>query len=237
MNYQYHYNRLITSRASMNNFSCAYHEKHHILPKSMGGSDEPYNIVSLTAREHFVAHWLLWRIYRNRKTACAFMYMCNILKKKGIKISSRTYGESREALSVTKISDTTRKRMRDYQSNRSKIHRERKITANIRLHKYKLIGMYNRTHSDSTRKLMSDKKLGNSNARGYKFTPEQSDNLSKSLLGKKKGKRLPSYQVQAIKDANYNKWLHKYGKEEADRRRKYHDERNTALKNRQITHD
>jgi len=39
-----------------------YFEKHHIIPKCMGGSDSPDNIVALTAREHFVAHQLLVKI-------------------------------------------------------------------------------------------------------------------------------------------------------------------------------
>ncbi len=39
-----------------------YYEKHHIIPKSLGGSDEPTNLVRLTAREHFLAHWLLTKM-------------------------------------------------------------------------------------------------------------------------------------------------------------------------------
>jgi hypothetical protein len=35
------------------------HENHHIVPKSLGGSNEKSNIVALTYREHFLAHWLL----------------------------------------------------------------------------------------------------------------------------------------------------------------------------------
>lgn len=36
-----------------------YVEWHHVLPRSMGGSDAKENLVALTAREHFVAHILL----------------------------------------------------------------------------------------------------------------------------------------------------------------------------------
>lgn len=36
-----------------------YCEKHHIIPRSMGGSDKNENLVNLTAREHFIAHRLL----------------------------------------------------------------------------------------------------------------------------------------------------------------------------------
>lgn len=36
-----------------------YTEKHHIVPRSMGGSNSRENLVRLTAREHFICHWLL----------------------------------------------------------------------------------------------------------------------------------------------------------------------------------
>ncbi len=35
------------------------HENHHIVPKSLGGSNEKTNIAVLTYDEHFLAHWLL----------------------------------------------------------------------------------------------------------------------------------------------------------------------------------
>ena len=40
-----------------------YTEKHHILPKSLGGKDSAENLTNLTAREHFICHWLLTKIY------------------------------------------------------------------------------------------------------------------------------------------------------------------------------
>jgi 5-methylcytosine-specific restriction endonuclease McrA len=39
-----------------------YCETHHIIPKSLGGSDTPDNLVNLTAREHFIAHRLLTKM-------------------------------------------------------------------------------------------------------------------------------------------------------------------------------
>ena len=40
-----------------------YVERHHVIPRSLGGSDDAGNLVSLTAREHFVCHWLLTKMY------------------------------------------------------------------------------------------------------------------------------------------------------------------------------
>ena len=98
MNYQWHYNRLIETRKFKNRESGVYYEKHHILPRSMCGDDSENNLVYLTAREHFLAHWLLWRIHRNRQTAFAFWNMCtrNSRQEKS-SFSSISYQEAKES--------------------------------------------------------------------------------------------------------------------------------------------
>ena len=45
------------------NRGIGYFEKHHILPKSLGGSNDKENLVQLTAREHFICHWLLVKMF------------------------------------------------------------------------------------------------------------------------------------------------------------------------------
>ena len=39
-----------------------YVEKHHIIPKVLGGTNDEDNIVFLTAREHFICHRLLTKM-------------------------------------------------------------------------------------------------------------------------------------------------------------------------------
>ena len=54
-----------------------YVEKHHITPKCMNGSNQPNNLVELTAREHFLVHWLLHEMYpENSDLRYAFWSMC-----------------------------------------------------------------------------------------------------------------------------------------------------------------
>lgn len=72
-----------------------YYEKHHILPKSLGGTDENGNIVLLTYREHYLAHYLLWKIFKNKQTIFAFWRMCNFDNSVKLKISSRLYEKAK----------------------------------------------------------------------------------------------------------------------------------------------
>lgn len=60
------YNGLINRVKNENRVKCGekYYENHHILPKHMGGNDNPDNMVLLTFREHVIAHYLLWRIHK-----------------------------------------------------------------------------------------------------------------------------------------------------------------------------
>ena len=62
MNYQKIYD-LIINRGVTRNLKNVYIERHHILPKSLGGTNKKDNIVELTAREHFICHFLLTKVY------------------------------------------------------------------------------------------------------------------------------------------------------------------------------
>jgi hypothetical protein len=113
MNYKKIYDDLMNSRLKIKSIRInekkdgKYFEKHHIIPKCKGGTDNtPYknnNIVLLTAREHFLAHWLLWLIYRDRQTALAFHKMMSITKNLKRVNNSIGYEEAREAFRLTNI--------------------------------------------------------------------------------------------------------------------------------------
>ena len=63
------YISLINKSQSQQRIRCSeiYYELHHILPKCLGGDDYSENLVLLTAREHFIAHKLLTKIYPDNK--------------------------------------------------------------------------------------------------------------------------------------------------------------------------
>ncbi len=65
MNYRKHYIKLIRkAQTDPILFDDTYTEKHHIFPISVFGKNNI--VVKLTAKEHFVAHLLLWKDFRKR---------------------------------------------------------------------------------------------------------------------------------------------------------------------------
>lgn len=63
MDYQRIYNEFIADRRIKETSLTGYTEKHHILPRSLGGDNSKENIIRLTAQDHYFAHELIARIY------------------------------------------------------------------------------------------------------------------------------------------------------------------------------
>ena len=81
-------------------FACGnkYHERHHIIPRCMDGTDEEENLIDLFAREHFEAHRLLaLENPQNEKLKYAWWAMCSFSgsSKKRDKIAPEEYEEVR----------------------------------------------------------------------------------------------------------------------------------------------
>lgn len=102
MNYINIYKNLMQKALLRTNLS-GYIEKHHILPRCIGGSNYENNLVKLTAREHFIAHKLLVRIYpENHSLSYALWGMC--MKSKNTNgryiTSSRDYENIKNKMSL-----------------------------------------------------------------------------------------------------------------------------------------
>ncbi len=78
MDYENIYNNLIIRAQNRILDAEQYYEKHHIIPKCLGGNDVDTNLIRLTGREHFVAHQLLCKIYpKNGRLIKAATMMCS----------------------------------------------------------------------------------------------------------------------------------------------------------------
>lgn len=94
MNYERIYNQII--ERGKQRLLEGYGENHHIIPRCMGGADTQDNIVRLTAREHFICHWLLVRIYPTNVSIKRAAFLMSTYRKS--KVSARTYQELKEGL-------------------------------------------------------------------------------------------------------------------------------------------
>lgn len=71
-------------------------ERHHVLPRSLGGTNKKTNITRLTAREHFICHLLLTKFTTGeakKKMIFAARYM--LVTRRGLKVTSRKYDRLR----------------------------------------------------------------------------------------------------------------------------------------------
>lgn len=79
MNVENVYNRIIERalKEDRKKGCGVYYEKHHILPRCIGGTNDKSNLILLTAKEHYICHRLLTLMYPdNKKIAFAFWNMC-----------------------------------------------------------------------------------------------------------------------------------------------------------------
>jgi len=99
MNYRKLHNSIINNAITRSKVKDQYKENHHIIPKSMGGTDKKENIVQLTAREHFIVHWLLKKIHQNKSMTYAFFSMTKLGNESQQRYTSHSFKYARESMS------------------------------------------------------------------------------------------------------------------------------------------
>lgn len=100
MNYIKLYSKIIDKHGTVIKPKDGYYERHHIVPKCIGGTNLEDNLTYVSARVHFVLHRLLCKIHPTEgKLIFAFWAMCN--QKTGdvvrtYKVTSATYQIAKE---------------------------------------------------------------------------------------------------------------------------------------------
>lgn len=203
----------------------------------MGGDNNQNNIVKLTPREHFLAHWLLWRIHKNRQSAGAFFSMCRNSKNHSYRIntkyySSKAYAEAREAFAILnkgrKRSPETAIKLKEayLKYSETEKYKENQINTGIRSKKIHT----GKKRKDKTKQAISDGvKLYYLNASPEEiksrsesnkaiWTDEIKKKSSDKLKGKRSGKESPQFGTiwinnsvdnKKIKNEELNIWISK----------------------------
>jgi len=118
MNYTLIYNSLVQRAKERTVLNESYVEVHHIIPISFDGLDTEDNTVTLTAREHFIAHLLLAKIYGGKMWFAARRMSCykKYTSKQYAWLKSAFYTKYfTEMMTGRKRSSKSKKRMSDAQ--------------------------------------------------------------------------------------------------------------------------
>ena len=173
----------IVDRAKINReLTDVYVEKHHILPKSLGGDNSPANLVLLTAREHFICHLLLTKMLEGKdkaKMVYAAVGMANLNNGKQSRYkstNSRLYQYLREQASLNR------------RGSKQSVESKRKNSASqkrLREAGFFTAGMLGKKHSEETLNKMRLSRAG------QVITDETKQKLSSFWTGKRLGKDNP----------------------------------------------
>ena len=203
MMYDKHYAALIAKAQSRPKPS-GYVERHHVVPRSLGGSDAPDNLVWLTAREHFVAHVLLAKMHGGSQWYAVMMFAAGEKRT----VNSRLYEAAKkhhavwmaENYSGRKLPETHRAAISlgmkgNTNTKGSTLSEEHRASISSAL-KGNLNTLGHR-HSTETKTLMS---LTRSGDKHYYFGKSRSDEtkakISKALTGKTRPARTEETKVR-----------------------------------------
>lgn len=155
--YYYWYQKIVhNSKSTVDQ----YFELHHIVPRSLGGSDNKDNLVKLTAREHFICHILLTKFTTGQELH-RMIYAAKMMStaKRGYQLryfNSRLYESIKKQAALIQSEKMKGKQLS--QEHREKISR----------------GLRGRKNSEET---IEKRRLS---LRGQKRTPEQKQKMSQS---------------------------------------------------------
>ena len=138
--------------------------KHHIIPKHMGGTNNPSNLIELTVEEHAEAHRLLWEQYGNWQDNVAWKALSgHIGKEEIIHEIHKNMNKGRIVSAETREKMAAAKRGRKISKEHAEaLHIGRKNSKNSEEHN-RMISLKNtgKSISEEHKKLLSEKRKNN----------------------------------------------------------------------------
>lgn len=204
MNYQLHYDLLISraisanrKRYSKSDERYVYYEKHHIIPKCVSNNNEKNNLILLTAREHFVAHQLLSKIYKNTEyyyqLLCAIKMMCR--SSNGQVRNNRMYKWIKESISEEQSRRQTGKKRSE--ETKRKMSENNYFNNGGKQLKGKDSPSYGLKRSDEVRKKISSARIGIS-------TGIRSEETKQKMKDSRKLQTKTSQKIVVVFDIEYS---------------------------------
>jgi len=201
-----------------------YTEKHHILPRSLGGSNAKSNITYLTAREHFICHWLLIKIYKEGEAYWKMLNAIRIMRAENAKqnrystkITSRVYENLKEAyalLQSQKLKGSNNGMFGKNQSSSAKEKISKANTGRVQPVEEKIkqkqaqVGKKRQPFSDEWIENMAVKKRGKNNPMYDRtHTSETKQKQREKAIGRKQSEETIKKKADAIRGTKREKKL------------------------------
>lgn len=187
-----------------------YIERHHIIPRSLDGTDEKHNLVDLTAREHFICHWLLTKMYTGEARS-KMIYALNGMKRTNKEqeryetpITGRVYARLKEEFGKThsatmKGRNAPNKGKPMSEEQKAKIRATKKANPRIITEEYReqqRQGRLGKTHSNNTKQKMSASAKGKPKG---PMSDEGKQKRSDALKGKPKSAETTAKKAETLK--------------------------------------
>lgn len=207
----------------------SYTETHHIIPESLGGDDSTQNLTELTAREHFICHWLLTKIYKDGDAHWKMLNALRIMRAENknqtrysTKITSRVYENLKEEysrLQSEKVAGQNNPMFGDkfYRSEEGFRKQKEAVTgdkngskkpeARLKIANSK-IGKKRDEFSDEWRKNLSTAVSGENNGMyGKNHTEETKQKQREKAIGRKQSEEVKKKKADAIRGLKREKQL------------------------------
>ena len=138
-----------------------YTHKHHIIPKHMGGTDDPSNLVELTTEQHAHVHKRLYELYGYWQDKCAWLALSGQIGKEEIHRMKAS-----EANKGKPMSEETKAKL-------SKANKGNQFRLGAKL-------------TQETKDKLQEASIGNTNRLGILHTQEAKDKIRAANLGTKR---------------------------------------------------
>jgi len=205
---------LITKRGQHRKLD-SYTEKHHILPESLGGLDTPDNLTSLTAREHFICHWLLIKIYKDGDAHWKMLNAIRIMRAENknqqrysTKITSRMYSNLKEEYSRLKSENVRGQNNPFYGKTQTEKAKQKISAANL--------GDNNAMKRIEEREKMRQLKLGK---KRESFSDEWKEKMSLAKQGENNNMFGKKHSIETLETIREKAKLRTYSEETNEKRR------------------
>jgi hypothetical protein len=154
--------------------------KHHIIPRHMGGTDDPSNLIELTVEEHAEAHRKLWEQYGNIKDYCAWKGLEGTIGKEEIvRLLMDPTGRVHTEETKQKMSEAHKGKPKHTEESKEKLRQFRTGMKLSEEHKRKIskglegnTNMVGKKLSEDTKKKISEAGKGNNRAVGNKTSED-----------------------------------------------------------------